>query len=68
MVLLELASIDDFECSQIVICVDREGDWEEVAEVTRGLNWAGFELMMLDTWAGANDCISDRWLFLGMEV
>ena len=68
MALLELASSDEFECSQIVICVDREADQEEVEDVTKGLNWAGFELMMLDAWAEANPCISCRWLFLGMDV
>ena len=68
MALLELASGDDFQCSQMVICVDRTTGQDAVEEVTRDIGWVGFELMMLDAWAGASGCISDRWLFLGMDV
>lgn len=68
MALLELASNDDFECTQLVVCVDRQVGEEEVKDVTRDLGWVGFQLMTLNAWGGANDCISDRWLFLGMDV
>ena len=68
MALLELASADSFECGKLVVCVDRTASNEKVSEVTRSLSWVGFELMMLDAWAGESGCISDRWLFLGMDV
>ena len=67
MALLELASNDELECNQLVICVDREAAEEEVKDVTRDLGWVGFQLLTLDSW-GANDCISNRWLFLSMDV
>ena len=69
MALLELASSESFECNQLVACVDRTtSDKEESDDLTRNLHWVGFELGMLDNWAGEKGCISDRWLFLSMEV
>ncbi|KAI6802419.1 hypothetical protein KC363_g3131 [Hortaea werneckii] len=68
MALLELASSDQFNCSQLVACVGRQADDEAVHDTTRDLGWVGFELMMLDDWAKANDCLSDRWIFMGMDV
>ncbi|RMZ18662.1 hypothetical protein D0862_00110 [Hortaea werneckii] len=69
MALLELASSDQFNCSQLVACVGRQADDEEaVHDTTRDLGWVGFELMMLDDWSPANDCISDKWIFMGMDV
>lgn len=68
MALLELASSDAFACSQLVVCLDRTAGREDVEDVSRDMKWVGFELMMLDAWAGASGCISDRWLFLGMDV
>ena len=68
MALLELASSEYFDCEQLVLCVDRTASKDELDETTRNLHWVGFELTMLDQWAGDKDCISDRWLFLGMDV
>lgn len=68
MALLELASADGIDCSQLVVGVDRNASKEETEDVTRDLGWVGFELLMLDAWAGESDCISDRWLFLGMDM
>ena len=34
----------------------------------KGLQWAGFSLTTLDHWTGGVDIISNRWLFMGMEV
>ncbi|KAK0248064.1 hypothetical protein LTS09_016814 [Friedmanniomyces endolithicus] len=68
MILLELASSDDFECSQLVICVDRFADEKDVKETTRDLGWVGFELAMLDAWAGRSNAVSDAWLFFGMDI
>lgn len=68
MALLELASSDAFACTQLVVCVDRSVDPEDTKDLTKDLGWIGFELVMLDAWAGKKACISDRWLFLGMDV
>ena len=68
MALLELASSDSFDCSQLVVCVDREADEQGVKDTTRDLGWVGFELLMLDAWAGEKGCVSDRWIMLGMDV
>jgi hypothetical protein len=68
MALLELASSDHFDCSQLVICLDRAADAEEAQDVARDLKWTGAELMTLDAWAGEKNCISDRWIFMAMDV
>ena len=66
--LLELASTDGFDCSQLVICLDRTADHEATADLTKDLGWVGFELTMLDQWSGQECTLSDRWLFMAMDV
>ena len=66
--LLELAESGSLDCSQLVICVDRIAGKEESEYITRDLGWVGFEFITLDAWAGVSDCISDRWLFLSLDV
>lgn len=70
MTLMELASGHAFECSQLVVGVDRLASAEEIKDTVRDLGWVGFELMMLDAWAGRAElaCTSDRWLFLGIDL
>nr|POE93429.1 hypothetical protein CFP56_19441 [Quercus suber] len=68
MALLELASSEAFDCSQFVVCVDRDAPAEDVKDTTRDLGWVGFELMMLEAWTGEDSGISDRWIFLGMDL
>ncbi|KAH9822015.1 ornithine decarboxylase antizyme like protein [Teratosphaeria destructans] len=68
MALLELAGTDGFDCSQLVICVDRTADDDDVKDTTRDLGWVGFELMTLDAWSDGKDCVSERWIFLSMDV
>jgi len=41
---------------------------EEAKVLVKGLQWAGFSLTTLDFWSGGLDVVSDRWLFMGMEV
>lgn len=67
MALLELASSEAFECSKLVICVDRTADQEDVKDLHRDLGWVGFELIMLDEWAGEEGCLGDRWILLGID-
>lgn len=68
MSLLELASSEHFDCTDLVIGVERTADAEEVKDVNRSLAWVGFELTMLEAWAGEGGCISERYVFLGMEI
>lgn len=68
MSLLELAGSAQFDCTQLVVCVDRTADDpEDVQDLTKSLGWVGFELTMLEDWA-AEGCISDRYIFLSMDV
>lgn len=55
-------------CARLVVCIDRSIETEEMQSLTKGLQWAGFELETLDHWAGVRDVTSERWLFMGVEV
>lgn len=69
MSLLELASSEHFDCTELVICVERTAESadaksaEDFKDLNRSLHWVGFELTMLE--AG---CISEKYVFLGMDV
>ncbi|KAK4954082.1 hypothetical protein LTR28_006327 [Elasticomyces elasticus] len=68
MALLELSGSSDFDCSRLVVCLDRSSDTEDLKDLTRDLGWVGFELTTLEDWAGQKNCISDTWLFLAIDV
>lgn len=55
-------------CSRLVVCIDRSIEAEDMQSLSKGLQWAGFELETLDHWAGVRDVTSDKWLFMGVEV
>lgn len=65
--LIELADAP-LGCSQLVICIDRAIQADDLQTLTKGLQWAGFELATLDHWAGSLDVTSKQWIFMGMEV
>ncbi|KAK7749177.1 hypothetical protein SLS62_008358 [Diatrype stigma] len=65
--LIELAE-GPFECSHVVLCLDREIPEEDAKALMKNLQWAGFELTTLDHWAKDVDVTSRKWLFMGMEV
>ncbi|KAK4139987.1 ornithine decarboxylase antizyme-domain-containing protein [Dichotomopilus funicola] len=65
--LIELAE-GPLACSHMVICIERSIPEEEGKGLTKGLQWAGFSLTTLDFWAPGLDVLSNRWLFMGMEV
>ncbi|GAP89568.1 putative ornithine decarboxylase antizyme [Rosellinia necatrix] len=65
--LIELAD-GPLGCSDIVICMDRHMPEDYANSLLRSLQWVGFELTTLDHWSEELDVISDKWLFLGMEV
>ncbi|KAK3307788.1 ornithine decarboxylase antizyme-domain-containing protein [Chaetomium strumarium] len=65
--LIELAE-GPLACSHMVICIERSIPEEEAKALTKGLQWAGFSLTTLDFWSSGFDVLSDRWLFMGMEI
>ncbi|PSR75948.1 ornithine decarboxylase antizyme-domain-containing protein [Coniella lustricola] len=65
--LIELADAP-LGCSRLVVCIDRAADAEDLQPLTKGLQWAGFELDTLDQWASIRDVTSSKWLFMGMDI
>ncbi|KAJ9648970.1 hypothetical protein H2199_000883 [Coniosporium tulheliwenetii] len=68
MALLELCGIPDFDCSRLVVCIDRNTQPEPTKALMRDLGWVGFEAVTLARWTHSNEIVSDRWIFLGMDV
>ncbi|KAJ4158639.1 uncharacterized protein LMH87_009155 [Akanthomyces muscarius] len=67
MALIELAD-GPLGCGNIVTCMDRRMPVDEAVELTKSLQWVGFEMTTLDHWANDVDVTSDQWLFMGMEL
>lgn len=67
MALIELAATS-FDCSQVVISLDRATEPEESRALMKSLRWVGFELITLELWAEQRTPASNKWLFLGMEL
>lgn len=68
--LFELAGTDAFDCSQIVTCVNRSQQTNEM-ELVRSLGWCGFNLTTLSPWVTGSDpgpTVSSKWIFLVAEV
>ncbi|OAQ96328.1 hypothetical protein LLEC1_03732 [Akanthomyces lecanii] len=67
MALIELAD-GPLGCGNIVTCMDRRMPVDEALELTKSLQWVGFEMTTLDHWANDVDVTSDQWVFMGMEL
>ncbi|KAG6024785.1 hypothetical protein E4U19_003523 [Claviceps sp. Clav32 group G5] len=67
MAVIDLAD-GPLACSHIVICIDRRMPVDNALELTKSLQWVGFEMTTLDHWAQDLDVTSDRWVFMGMEM
>ncbi|OAA64800.1 Arf GTPase activating protein [Cordyceps fumosorosea ARSEF 2679] len=67
MALIELAE-GPLGCRTIVTCMDRRMPVDEALELTKSLQWVGFEMTTLDHWANDVDVTSRQWLFMGMEL
>ncbi|KAI8633989.1 ornithine decarboxylase antizyme-domain-containing protein [Xylariaceae sp. FL1651] len=65
--LIELADVP-LGCTHVVICMDRSMPEDHAKALMKSLQWVGFELTTLDHWAKELDVVSDKWLFMGMEV
>ena len=68
MALLELAGTPEFDCSQLVVCLDRSLEEEKEKSLMRDLGWVGFKLVTLGTLVDTEGIHSTKWLFLTMEV
>lgn len=67
MALIDLAD-GPLECSHVVTCIDRRMSKEEAVELTKSLQWVGFEMTTLDHWVGDLDVTSRNWVLMGMEL
>ncbi|KAJ3472359.1 hypothetical protein NLG97_g11056 [Lecanicillium saksenae] len=67
MALIELAD-GPLGCLNIVTCMDRRMPVDEALELTKSLQWVGFEMTTLDHWANDVDVTSNQWVFMGMEL
>ncbi|KAG5985238.1 hypothetical protein E4U55_007863 [Claviceps digitariae] len=67
MALIELAD-GPLGCCHIVACVDRRMPVDYALELTKSLQWVGFEMTTLDHWAQDLDVTSHRWVLMGMEI
>lgn len=67
MALIELAD-GPLACSHIVTCIDRRLPTQEALELTKSLQWVGFEMTTLDRWAHDVDVTSRTWVFMGMDL
>ena len=66
---MELAP--NFNCTQLVACLDRSIPKADLDKLIRNFGWAGFRLTTLDAWAGikeTKDIVSDRWVTLNADV
>lgn len=74
MALIELASSPSFNCTELVVALERGSGGGEAEDsdpsraLLRDLGWVGFELVTLGRWVGKVEVTSERWLFMGMEV
>lgn len=68
MALLELGNVPEINCSNLVVCVDRDVASDEAKVLLRDLGWVGFEPLTLGGWTGKPHLTSSRWIFLGMET
>ncbi|KAG6056876.1 hypothetical protein E4U17_001877 [Claviceps sp. LM77 group G4] len=67
MAVIDLAD-GPLACSHVVTCIDRRMPVDNALELTKSLQWVGFEMTTLDHWAQDLDVTSDRWVFMGMEM
>ena len=68
MALIECADSPSFQCSQLVIFLDRSITPADMSRLIRDLGWVGFELTTLGPWADLDDETSEKWLVLAMEL
>lgn len=72
MSIIELASSPHFDCSTLVVCLDRAIGQKSLQTLIRDLGWVGFNLVTLDAWAGGvgkgSSTLSSKWILVAMEL
>lgn len=68
MALLELCEVPGFDCSRLVVCLDRQVESEDTKGLMRDLGWVGFEAVTLAKWTESEEILSAQWMFLSMEA
>lgn len=68
MALLELCSLDELGCTELVICLDRDMETADLKSLMKDLGWVGFSPTTLIDWAQSQEIISSKWVFLAMDV
>ena len=66
--LLELGGIEELCCARVVVCLDRSIEESSQKSLMRDLGWVGFDLQRLISLSGANDVVSDKWIFMAVDV
>ena len=68
MALLELCEVPDFDCTRLIVCLDRHIDSRAMEALTKDLGWIGFQLATLNSFTHGDEITSDKWLFMDMDV
>ncbi|EKG17748.1 Ornithine decarboxylase antizyme [Macrophomina phaseolina MS6] len=68
MALMELCSLDEFDCRLLNVCIDRAAPEDDTKALIKDLGWIGFEPVTLAEWTETPPIVSEKWIFLGMEV
>lgn len=68
MALLELCAVDYFDCSRLVVSIDRHTEQKSLETLSKDLGWIGFQLTTLREFTEEGDVISNEWLFMEMDT
>jgi hypothetical protein len=68
MAVLELCSLDELGCTELVVCLDRDMEAEDLKLLMKDLGWVGFSPTTLIDWVQDEEIISSQWVFLSMDV
>jgi hypothetical protein len=68
MALLELCSLDELCCTELVICLDRDMEPADLKSLMKDLGWVGFTPTTLIDWVQDQEIISSKWVFLAMDI
>jgi len=68
MAVLELCSLDELGCTELVICLDREMEAADLKSLMKDLGWVGFSPTTLVDWVQGEEIISSKWVFLAMDI
>ncbi|KAF2835090.1 hypothetical protein M501DRAFT_909887, partial [Patellaria atrata CBS 101060] len=67
MAILELCDTPEFNCSRLVVSLDRATEQTDMRPLMRDLGWVGFEPSTLDPWTRNIEITSKKWFFMSMD-